>query len=87
VPASDVWQAFGQLYFDTITHDPAALRFLAERAGTDHVLLGTDLPFDMALADPALALTEAFDDPQRDVIGSGNATRLFGLEGMRGAGG
>ena len=87
VPASDVWQAFGQLYFDTITHDTAALRYLAERVGTDHVLLGTDLPFDMALAEPALALAEAFDDPQREVIGSANAARLFGLVGMRGAGG
>jgi len=34
-----------------------------------------------------VALAEAFEDPERDVIGSANAVRLFGLEGMRGAGG
>jgi predicted TIM-barrel fold metal-dependent hydrolase len=54
--------------------------------GADHVLLGTDLPFDMALDDPAAALAEAFDEPLRNTIGSVNAARLFGLAGMRGAG-
>ena len=85
VPSSDVWKAFGQLYFDSITHNTSALRYLAEHVGPDHVLLGTDLPFDMAEADPATALAEAFDRPLRDAIGSANATRLFGLAGMRGA--
>jgi len=86
IQASDVWRAFGQLYFDTITHDVAALRFLAERVGADHVVLGTDLPFDMAMADPAAALAEAFDAGMREQIGSANAAKLFGLDGMRGAG-
>jgi aminocarboxymuconate-semialdehyde decarboxylase len=85
VAPSDVWQAFGQLYFDSITHNTSALRYLAEHVGHDHVLLGTDLPFDMAEADPATALTEAFDPPERDAVGSANAIRLFGLAGMRGA--
>jgi aminocarboxymuconate-semialdehyde decarboxylase len=85
VPPSDVWQAFGQLYFDSITHNTSALRYLAEHVGHDHVLLGTDLPFDMAEADPATALAEAFDPPERDAVGSANAIRLFGLAGMRGA--
>jgi aminocarboxymuconate-semialdehyde decarboxylase len=85
VPPSDVWQAFGQLYFDSITHNTSALRYLAEHVGHDHVLLGTDLPFDMAEANPATALAEAFDPPLRDAVGSANATRLFGLAGMRGA--
>ncbi len=85
IEAADVWRAFGQLYFDTITHDAAALRFLAERVGVDHVVLGTDLPFDMALADPAAALADAFEEPLRHAIGSVNAARLFALGGMRGA--
>lgn len=85
IRAADVRRAFGQLYFDTITHDAAALRYLAERVGADHVVLGTDLPFDMALADPAAALATAFDEPLRKSIGSVNAAKLFGLAGMRGA--
>ena len=63
VTAADVWRAFGQMYFDTITHDVAALRYLVQRVGADHVLLGTDLPFDMALAEPDEVLAEAFDEP------------------------
>jgi aminocarboxymuconate-semialdehyde decarboxylase len=81
VSAGDVWGSLRQLYFDTITHDIAALRFLAERVGFDHVLLGTDLPFDMALQTPAAALSEAFGEPERQQIGSANAARLFGLPG------
>jgi aminocarboxymuconate-semialdehyde decarboxylase len=85
VTAADVWRAFGQLYFDTITHDAAALRYLAERVGADHVLLGTDLPFDMALQAPDAVLAEAFDEVTRRLVGAVNAARLFGLAGMRGA--
>ena len=37
-----------RLYFDTITHGAAALRFLIDAAGPARVLLGTDHPYDMA---------------------------------------
>jgi aminocarboxymuconate-semialdehyde decarboxylase len=37
----------GGLYCDTLTHNTAALRFLVERMGDDHVVIGTDYPFDM----------------------------------------
>ncbi len=39
------------LYFDSLTHSPAALEFLINTVGGDRVLYGTDDPFDMA--DPA----------------------------------
>ena len=80
VSAAEVWRAFSQLYFDTITHDVAAWRYLAERVGTGHVVLGTDLPFDMALREPATVLAQAFGDEARVRIGSGNPARLFGLD-------
>ncbi|MCL6637934.1 MAG: amidohydrolase, partial [Alicyclobacillus sp.] len=41
-----------KLYFDSITFDPAILRFLVDTHGSDHVLLGSDFPFDMAEDDP-----------------------------------
>jgi|SRR5580700_2676650 aminocarboxymuconate-semialdehyde decarboxylase len=85
VTATDVARAFSQMYFDTITHDLAALRYLVQRVGADHVLLGTDLPFDMALREPDVVLADAFDEPLREQIGAANAARLFGLDGMRGA--
>lgn len=38
---------FRTLYFDSLTHDGAALRFLAGIVGWDRILLGSDYPFDM----------------------------------------
>jgi aminocarboxymuconate-semialdehyde decarboxylase len=46
-------EAFGELYFDTVTHDPHQLKLLCELAGVDRVVCGSDYPFDMAEADPA----------------------------------
>jgi aminocarboxymuconate-semialdehyde decarboxylase len=37
-----------RFWFDTVTHAPAPLRFLAETVGADRVMFGTDFPFDMA---------------------------------------
>jgi aminocarboxymuconate-semialdehyde decarboxylase len=36
-----------RFYFDTLTHDDQLLRALIDYAGADHVLLGSDYPFDM----------------------------------------
>ena len=79
VSAAEVRRAFSQMYFDTITHDLAALRYLAQRVGVEHVVLGTDLPFDMALREPAAVLAESFDDATRVAIGARNPSLLFGL--------
>lgn len=46
-------EAFGELYFDTVTHDSSQLELLCALAGTDKVVCGSDYPFDMAEADPA----------------------------------
>lgn len=46
-------EPFGELYFDTVTHDAHQLELLCELAGTDKVVCGSDYPFDMAEADPA----------------------------------
>ncbi|HLI41902.1 MAG TPA: amidohydrolase family protein [Streptosporangiaceae bacterium] len=80
IDAAEVWRAFSRLYFDTVTHDPAALRYLVERVGADHVLLGTDLPFDMAQREPE-PLLAALGETARPQVGWLNASRLFGLGG------
>jgi aminocarboxymuconate-semialdehyde decarboxylase len=36
-----------RFYFDTLTHDEALLRALIDYVGAEHVLLGSDYPFDM----------------------------------------
>jgi aminocarboxymuconate-semialdehyde decarboxylase len=38
-------------YFDTLTHDPQAVRHLINRVGADHVVIGSDHPFDMGPPD------------------------------------
>ena len=46
-------QWFGQVYFDSLVHHPKVLRFLIDLVGADHVMLGSDYPFDMGQRDPA----------------------------------
>jgi aminocarboxymuconate-semialdehyde decarboxylase len=40
-----------RFYFDTLTHSVPALRYLVGEFGVDHVLFGTDYPFDMGRFD------------------------------------
>ena len=40
-----------RLYFDTLLHFEPALRYVVETFGADHVLLGSDYPFDMGMTD------------------------------------
>jgi aminocarboxymuconate-semialdehyde decarboxylase len=74
-----------RFYFDTLTHDDALLRALIDYAGPDHVLLGSDYPFDMGDArqvDTVRALGLA---PHVEAaVLAGNAERLLGLEPARG---
>jgi aminocarboxymuconate-semialdehyde decarboxylase len=64
-----------RFYFDTVTHDPDVLRDLVDFAGVDHVLLGTDHPFDMGDPDPVGTVRRAGIDPH--ALGA-NAEALFG---------
>lgn len=68
-----------RFYFDALTHDADALRFLVEKAGADRVAIGTDAPYDMGESNPvaminALPLT----DRERDRILGLNALELLG---------
>ncbi len=41
-----------RFYFDALTHDPKALRYLIEQVGADRIVIGSDNPFDMGYPDP-----------------------------------
>jgi aminocarboxymuconate-semialdehyde decarboxylase len=70
-----------RFYFDTITHHDGPLEWLIEFVGDDKVLLGTDLPFDMADGDPVGRLQRVtHHEGTRALIGEKNARSLFGLE-------
>ena len=81
----DPWDYVGRLWFDTITHDAAALRYLADRVGPDHVVFGTDLPFDMAPPRPAAAVREALGEALAVQVGIDNPGRLFSIPQLAGA--
>jgi aminocarboxymuconate-semialdehyde decarboxylase len=73
-----------RFYYDTLTHDEALLRALIEYVGPEHVLLGSDYPFDMGDArhvDTVRAL-ELAPDVEAAILG-GNAERLLGVEPVR----
>jgi aminocarboxymuconate-semialdehyde decarboxylase len=67
-----------RLYFDTNVFDPAMVRQLVDRFGADHVLLGTDYPFDMGTTDPLAFLAEVdLTDAERGQVLGGNTARLL----------
>ena len=70
-----------RMFFDTVVFDPTLLGRLVEQYGADHVLLGSDYPYDMGDEDPAglVAAVAGLSPAERRLILGGNAARLFGL--------
>ena len=68
-----------KMYFDTIAFDPAMLRQMVEQYGADHLLLGSDYPYDMSVEDPVgfVASVPGLGRDQRAAIEGGNAARLL----------
>jgi aminocarboxymuconate-semialdehyde decarboxylase len=67
-------EQISHFWIDTLTHSDLSLKFLAELVGADRLLLGTDLPFDMADARPLERIRRVGLDPQRL---ADNATALL----------
>jgi aminocarboxymuconate-semialdehyde decarboxylase len=55
-----------QLYFDGLVYDPQILAALIARVGVEHVMLGTDYPFDMGIEDPLARLDAVLGLSPRD---------------------
>jgi aminocarboxymuconate-semialdehyde decarboxylase len=67
-----------RFYFDTLTHDDQLLRALIDYAGPDHVLLGSDYPFDMGDARHVDTVRALGLRPETEAaILAGNAERLL----------
>jgi aminocarboxymuconate-semialdehyde decarboxylase len=71
-----------KFYFDSITFDPEMLKRLIEKFGADHVVLGTDYPYDMGEEDPLGLIKQVKRLPKaaRDLIQGGNAARLLDIK-------
>ncbi len=73
-------RSLARFYFDSLTQDSKVLQDLIDAVGADHVLLGSDYPFDMGVSDPA-AMVRALHLPADDeakILGR-NAARLLGI--------
>ncbi|WP_206603723.1 amidohydrolase family protein [Streptomyces sp. CB03238] len=66
------------LYYDTAVFSREQLARLVADVGAEHVLLGTDTPFDLADEDPVRTVRElGLDERESELILGGNARRLL----------
>jgi aminocarboxymuconate-semialdehyde decarboxylase len=72
-----------QVYFDTVVFSTDQLEYLIRQHGADHVLLGTDYPYDMGESDPVghVDSVPGLSDAERRAICHDNAVRLLKLDG------
>ena len=70
-----------KIYLDSVVFTPHQLAHLLRVFGADHIVMGTDYPFDMAEYDPIghLASVEELDSTTLAAIAGGNARRLLGI--------
>jgi aminocarboxymuconate-semialdehyde decarboxylase len=69
-----------KVFVDSVVFTPHQLEALVKVFGVDHVLMGSDYPFDMAESDPIghIAAVETFDAATVAAIAGNNAHRLLG---------
>jgi aminocarboxymuconate-semialdehyde decarboxylase len=69
-----------KIFVDTVVFTPHQLQALVRDFGVDHVVMGTDYPYDMADYDPIEHVVSAgFDEKTTAAIVGGNARRVLGL--------
>ena len=70
-----------QVYVDTVVFTPDQLDMLVRTFGADHVLMGTDYPYDMLENDPIghIASVEHFDESARAALAGGSAKKVLDL--------
>ena len=69
-------------FFDTITHNERALRYLVDTVGVGQVVLGSDYPADMGEPSPVAWVERcaSLTPAEKTAIIGGNARKLFGLD-------
>ena len=70
-------QSLAKLYFDTIVFDRDQLKHLVELWGADHIVTGTDYPYDMGWYDP-----RGFVDGC-DFLKDGDKAKILGLNAAK----
>lgn len=75
--ARDPTEIARSFYYDTILYDGPALRYLADKVGTDQLVVGSDYPFTIKQDRPAQFAEQALSVARAAL--SVNAKRLFGF--------
>ena len=79
---ADPLESFARLYFDSVVFDGPTLAFLAAKAGSERILLGSDYPFPIGdLAPRAVVEAAGLGADARAAMLGGTAGALFALEG------
>ena len=75
---ADPRKGFAAMYFDSCLFDADALEFLARKAGTGRVMLGSDMPFPIGDPEPKRVIETAnFTGEQKNDMLSATAQRIF----------
>jgi len=74
---ADPTRGFRTLYFDSVVLDADALGFLALKATTERVMLGSDAPFPIGDPEPCKVVEAAFEGDARERVLSRNASSVF----------
>jgi aminocarboxymuconate-semialdehyde decarboxylase len=71
-----------KIYYDTMVFSPTQLQHLVNLWGADHVVIGTDYPYDMGYYKPVDFVNDvkSLTRVQRDAIIGGNAAKLLKLK-------
>lgn len=73
-----------RMYFDSLVHDPAALRYLINLVGWERVMLGSDYPFPLGEPEPGKLIDSLnFDEMDKEMLMHGTALKWLGLERCR----
>jgi aminocarboxymuconate-semialdehyde decarboxylase len=69
-----------KMYFDTTVFTPHQLEYLVRLFGADHIVLGSDYPYDMADYCPVEHVAgTSLSDAEKAAVAGGTAMELFGL--------
>jgi aminocarboxymuconate-semialdehyde decarboxylase len=71
----------GKIYFDSLVHDAATLRFLIETVGVEKVALGSDYPFPLGETVPGTLIKSGnFSTAQAEWLLHRSALEWLGLK-------
>lgn len=76
---ADPVKVMSRLYYDTLVHEPAALKLLIDTVGAERIMLGSDMLFPIGNPEPHAILDQlTWSDEARASIENGLTLRLMG---------